>query len=487
MKTGLVLEGGAMRGMYTAGVLDVLMENDIHFDGIIGASAGAVFGVNYLSKQNGRVIRYNCRFNRDRNYMGIKCLLRTGDFFNTEYAYYRVPKELDIFDDETYKASGVPFYAVVTDVKTGQPVYMKVESVLRDMEILRASASMPFASKPVIIDHRAYLDGGVSDSIPFEKFSEMGYTKQVVILTRDMTYRKKPMNKLLIKSFYGKYPEFCDSLQNRHAVYNDSVEKLVKLEEKGEAFVIRPSEPITISRTERDPEKLRQVYELGRKDAENRLNELKQFMLQEGNSTTVYLVRHAQPNYDNHNDEERELTEKGMKDRQLVTKYLSDKNIDVVLSSPYKRAIDTVKDFADKNLLDIKIIPDLRERKIDSCWIEDFKSFAMRQWEDFDFKLSDGESLNEVQTRLIAALTDILQTYKGKNIAIGGHGTAISTIINYYDRSFGYEGFESIRCLLPFIAKLTFIEDKCTGIEIIDLFKEKEDGILFDNPSVLRR
>lgn len=253
MKTGLVLEGGAMRGMYTAGVLDVLMENDIHFDGIIGALAGAVFGVNYLSKQNGRVIRYNCRFNRDRNYMGIKCLLRTGDFFNTEYAYYRVPKELDIFDDETYKASGVPFYAVVTDVKTGQPVYMKVESVLRDMEILRASASMPFASKPVKIGHRAYLDGGVSDSIPFEKFSEMGYTKQVVILTRDMTYRKKPMNKLLIKSFYGKYPEFCDSLQNRHAVYNDSVEKLVKLEEKGEAFVIRPSEPITISRTERDP------------------------------------------------------------------------------------------------------------------------------------------------------------------------------------------------------------------------------------------
>ena len=126
MKTGLVLEGGAMRGMYTAGVLDVLMEDDIHFDGIIGASAGAVFGVNYLSKQNGRVIRYNCRFNRDRNYMGIKCLLRTGDFFNTEYAYYHVPKELDIFDDETYKASGVPFYAVVTDVKTGQIVLSEV-------------------------------------------------------------------------------------------------------------------------------------------------------------------------------------------------------------------------------------------------------------------------------------------------------------------------------------------------------------------------
>lgn len=206
MKTGLVLEGGAMRGMYTAGALDVLLENDINFDGIIGTSAGAVFGVNFLSRQDGRVIRYNCRFNGDRNYMGIKPLLKSGDFFNTEYAYYKVPNELDIFDDEAYQKSGVPFYATVTDVKTGKPEYLKVESVLRDMEMLRASASMPFISKPVIIGGRAYLDGGISDSIPFEHFSEMGYKKQVVILTRDMNYRKKPMNKLLIsKDIWDKY------------------------------------------------------------------------------------------------------------------------------------------------------------------------------------------------------------------------------------------------------------------------------------------
>ena len=128
MKTGLVLEGGAMRGMYTAGALDVLLENDINFDGIIGTSAGAVFGVNFLSRQDGRVIRYNCRFNGDRNYMGIKPLLKSGDFFNTEYAYYKVPNELDIFDDEAYQKSGVPFYATVTDVKTGKPEYLKVEA-----------------------------------------------------------------------------------------------------------------------------------------------------------------------------------------------------------------------------------------------------------------------------------------------------------------------------------------------------------------------
>ena len=278
MKTGLVLEGGAMRGMYTAGVLDVFMEHGVHFDGIIGVSAGAVFGVNYLSGQRGRVIRYNCRFNTDKNYMGVGCLLKTGNYFNTEYAYYRVPRELDLFDDETYMSSGVPFYAVVTNVETGEPEYMRVESVLGQMETLRASASMPFASKPVEINGKKYLDGGVTDSIPFEKFAEMGYEKQVVILTRDMSYRKKPMNGALISLFYRKYPEFRRRLKNRHIVYNESVHKLAELEKAGRVFVIRPSVPIEISRTEREPEKLKQVYALGRTDAERELERLEKYL-----------------------------------------------------------------------------------------------------------------------------------------------------------------------------------------------------------------
>lgn len=278
MKTGLVLEGGAMRGMYTAGVLDVFMEHGVHFDGIIGVSAGAVFGVNYLSGQRGRVIRYNCRFNTDKNYMGVGCLLKTGNYFNTEYAYYRVPRELDLFDDETYMSSGVPFYAVVTNVETGEPEYMRVESVLGQMETLRASASMPFASKPVEINGKKYLDGGVTDSIPFEKFAEMGYEKQVVVLTRDMSYRKKPMNGALISLFYRKYPEFRRRLKNRHIVYNESVHKLAELEKAGSVFVIRPSAPIEISRTEREPERLKQVYALGRADAERELERLGKYL-----------------------------------------------------------------------------------------------------------------------------------------------------------------------------------------------------------------
>jgi Fructose-2,6-bisphosphatase len=186
--------------------------------------------------------------------------------------------------------------------------------------------------------------------------------------------------------------------------------------------------------------------------------------------TVIYFVRHAQPNFDNHDDMSRELSEKGLADRLLVTKYLEDKNIDVVLSSPYKRAVDTVQDFADKKGLTVRCINGFRERKVDSEWIEDFTAFAKKQWEDFNFKLSDGESLTEVQKRNIEALKSAIKDYSGKNIAIGTHGTALSTIINFYDKSFGYTDFDSIRRLMPWIVKFKFDGEKCVGIEKIDLF-----------------
>ena len=167
MKTCLVLEGGAMRGMYTAGALDVFYNAGIQFDGIIGVSAGAAFGVNYLSRQPGRVIRYNKRFNADHHYMGLIPLLKTGNIVDTEYAYEKVPRELDPFDGDTFDASGVPFWAVVTNVKTGQPEYIRLEHAMAQMDVIRASASRPFVSQPVKIGGKLYLDGGVADSIPF--------------------------------------------------------------------------------------------------------------------------------------------------------------------------------------------------------------------------------------------------------------------------------------------------------------------------------
>ena len=182
--------------------------------------------------------------------------------------------------------------------------------------------------------------------------------------------------------------------------------------------------------------------------------------------TKVFFVRHAEPNYDNHDDRSRELSPRGMEDRKKVTSFLADKNIDIVISSPFKRAVDTVQDFADKNGLPVEIVEDFRERKVDSGWIEDFASFSKKQWSDFSFKLLDGECLKEVQDRNISALNNVLEQYSGKNIVVGSHGTALSTIINFYDKSFGYDDFENIRFLMPWIVEFSFDElGNCTGIK----------------------
>ena len=187
--------------------------------------------------------------------------------------------------------------------------------------------------------------------------------------------------------------------------------------------------------------------------------------------TKVFFVRHAEPNYSNHNDALRELSSKGMEDRKLVTKFLADKHIDVVLSSPFKRAVDTVKDFADSYGFEIEMIHDFRERKVESGWIEDFATFAKMQWSDFAYKLSDGECLQEVQTRNISALQQVIYKYAGKNIVVGSHGTALSTIINYYDHSFGYNDFEKIKNVMPWIVEFVFDEEtKCIMIKEHDLF-----------------
>lgn len=187
--------------------------------------------------------------------------------------------------------------------------------------------------------------------------------------------------------------------------------------------------------------------------------------------TTVYFIRHAEPNYDNHDDKSRELSNKGLQDRKLVTNFLLDKHIDAVLSSPYKRAIDTVADFAQLTNLEIETVEDFRERRVDSEWIADFHTFCKKQWEDFNYKLSDGETLKEVQSRNIEALDRVLKTFNGKNIVIGSHGTALSTIINYYDKTFGYFEFEKIKNLMPLVVEFTFEDTVCIKIRQYNLFE----------------
>ena len=210
--------------------------------------------------------------------MGMHSLFTTGNIVNTEFAYYTVPYELDVFDDETFMNSGVPFYAVVTNMQTGKPEYMQIHSVFDQMEVLRASASMPLVSKPVYLDGVPYLDGGIADSIPYEKMMEMGYDRIIVVLTRDFSYRKKSSSKLPAELRYHKYPEFRQTLEHRYEAYNASVAHLRWLEKQGKVFVIRPSAPIGIKRIEKDADKLQEVYELGLHDGEHSIHALQEYL-----------------------------------------------------------------------------------------------------------------------------------------------------------------------------------------------------------------
>ena len=278
MKIGLVLEGGAMRGMYTAGVLDTFLDNNIEVDGVIGVSAGVLFGVNYLSKQKGRVIRYNKRFINDKRYMGFWSLLTTGNIINKEFSFYEVPKKLDVFDNETFMKSKIDFWATITNVETGKPEYVKLDDLFAQMEVLRATSAMPYVSKIVELETGKYLDGGVSDSIPVEKCKELGYDKIIVVLTRPLDYRKKKPKEGIAKAYYRKYPEFAKMLNNRYKMYNETVEKIIDMENKKEIFVIRPSRLVDVKRIEKNPEKLQEMYDLGIEDAKNCLESLKQYI-----------------------------------------------------------------------------------------------------------------------------------------------------------------------------------------------------------------
>ena len=266
MKIGLVLEGGAMRGMYTAGVLDTFLDKDFWVDGIISVSAGALFGVNYPSRQKERAIRYNKKFISDKRYISFKSLVSTGNIVNKDFAFYEVPFKYDVFDNKTFKESDIDFYVAVTNLQTAQAEYVKLIDPLAQMEVLRATSAMPYVSRPVEIGGIPYLDGAIADSIPVEQMQKLGYDKIIVILTRTLDYRKsKPMT-WIAKWFYRHYPHFVDAVNQRYAMYNRQFENVIKLAEKGDIFVIRPSVDLKIKRIEKDPNKLQAMYELGMKD-----------------------------------------------------------------------------------------------------------------------------------------------------------------------------------------------------------------------------
>ena len=279
-KIGLVMEGGSMRGMFTAGVTDVLMENGITFPGAIGVSAGAAFGCNYKSGQIGRAIRYNKRFCADPRYAGFRSLITTGDLYNAEFCYSVVPKTLDIFDTEAFRNNPMEFYVTCTDVETGKAVYHKCENGdEEDIKWIRASASLPLAARIVEIDGYKLLDGGIADSIPLKHFKTLGYNKNIVILTQPLGY-KKEKNALMpiVRLALHKYPKMIEAVRTRHLRYNAATEYVAEEEKRGDALVIRPPEPLGISGRVKDPDELERVYRIGRKTAEEMLGSIKNFM-----------------------------------------------------------------------------------------------------------------------------------------------------------------------------------------------------------------
>ena len=281
MKVGLLLEGGALRGLFSAGVMDVLMEENIAIDGIVGVSAGALFGPNYFSKQKGRVLRYNTKYINDKRYISIRNLLLTGNMISKGFAFYKMNKELDRFDNETFIKQNKDFWAVATNVKTGCAEYFKITDPLKEMEKLRASSAMPMVSKMVKINGEKYLDGGIADSIPIEKILSFNYDKIIITLTQPFDYQKETINsrKLkLIKIKYKKYPTLIKTMENRYKIYNEKITKIKDLEKQGKVFVIRPNKKINIDILKCDEYDLKKAYYMGVEEATENIKKLKNYL-----------------------------------------------------------------------------------------------------------------------------------------------------------------------------------------------------------------
>ncbi|EEU31986.1 hypothetical protein HMPREF0946_00059 [Fusobacterium vincentii 3_1_36A2] len=264
MKVGLVLEGGGMRALFTAGVLDALLDiKELDIDGIVGVSAGALFGVNYVSGQKERAIRYNKKYARDKRYMGFYSWITTGNAVNEEFAFYEIPFKLDVFDQEKFKQSKIDFYVVMTNVESGKPEYVLIKDVFKQMEYLRATSALPFASKIIEINGKKYLDGGISDSIPIDYCEGLGYDKIILLLTRPKNTHKEDKLNFLYKLVYRKYPNLVKRLINMGKDYEVVLKKIEDLENKKKIFVIRPPKVLKIGRLEKNEDKIQNVYDIG--------------------------------------------------------------------------------------------------------------------------------------------------------------------------------------------------------------------------------
>ena len=279
MKVGLVLEGGGMRALFTAGVLDALLDvKELDIDGIVGVSAGALFGANYVSGQKERAIRYNKKYARDKRYMGLHSWITTGNAVNKDFAFYELPFKLDVFDQEKFKESKIEFHVVMTNVENGQAEYVLIEDVFEQMEYLRATSALPFASKIIEINGKKYLDGGISDSIPIDYCQSLGYDKIILVLTRpENSYKEDKLN-FLYKLVYRKYPNLVERLINMGKEYEVVLKKIKNLETESKVFVIRPPKVLKIGRLEKNEDKIQNVYDIGLNTGKKEIDNLLKYL-----------------------------------------------------------------------------------------------------------------------------------------------------------------------------------------------------------------
>ena len=282
MKTGIVLEGGGLRGMFTSGVIDALLDAGVHFDGMIGVSAGALFGCNFKSGQRGRALRYNIQLKKDPRYMGLRSLLRTGDIVGAEFAYHVVPFDIDPFDGEAFRRNPMEFWLVTADILTGQPIYHRMDEFTHhELEWMRASASMPAVSRPVELDGHIMLDGGMVDAIPLKAFQRKGYERNIVVLTQPAGYfKKKTRLTWIIRRLTKKYPLVADIMARRHEMYNEQLHYIAQQAKAGNTLLIYPEAPLRIGRTELNEKKMRRIHRQGYDIAQSMMSQIKDFLNQ---------------------------------------------------------------------------------------------------------------------------------------------------------------------------------------------------------------
>ena len=279
-KVAIVLEGGSFRGEFTAGVLDVLMENGVEVAACYGTSAGALNGLNYKSRQIGRVNRVNLAFCNDPRYMGTQSLMTTGSMVGYDFILNDVQDRLDPFDNEAFFANPMEMYACATDIVFGTAAYLPVRDATLDIDAVRASTSLPLVTKPVEIDGHLYLDGGTADSVPLEHVLEdAGFDRAIVVLTQDRSYQKSPYGLMgAARAVYAGYPYLLEAMESRHERYNEQREHIWEYERAGRALVLAPPVPVEVAHVEHDTEKLLNLYIQGRQEAKHRLGEIREFV-----------------------------------------------------------------------------------------------------------------------------------------------------------------------------------------------------------------